>query len=202
MRRGMTVEALKVFMLDQGPSKATNLMEWDKLWSVNKGVIDPKAPRYTAIVKDSACKLIIENGPDAIEAQSQPLHPKDATLGSKAVMYGKELWIERDDANAINEGEKITLMKWGNVTISKKEDNNGVITLTGKVDASDKDFKSTKKLTWLAIDPDTTVEITLVELDHLITKKKVEETDNVKDLVNHNSKIEYTAIGEGSMRNL
>lgn len=202
MRRGMTVEALKLFMLDQGPSKATNMMEWDKLWAYNKAIIDPKAQRYTAIVKDTACRIHIENGPDAIEAQSHPLHPKDATLGSKAVMYGKDLWIEKDDALAINEGEKITLMKWGNVIITKKEEIDGVITLTGTVDPTDKDFKGTKKLTWLAVDPDTTLEITFVELDHLITKKKVEENDDVKDFVNHHSKIEYTALGEGSMRSL
>jgi len=46
------------------------------------------------------------------------------------------------------------------------------------------------------------VEITLVEYDHLITKKKVEENDDVKNLVNHNSRIEYTAIAEGSLRTL
>lgn len=33
MRRGMTVEALKNFMLEQGPSKNTNLQEWDKIWA-------------------------------------------------------------------------------------------------------------------------------------------------------------------------
>jgi glutamyl-tRNA synthetase len=36
MRRGMTQEALKNFMLEQGPSKNTVNMEWDKLWAVNK----------------------------------------------------------------------------------------------------------------------------------------------------------------------
>jgi len=51
MRRGLTVEALKIFMLDQGPSKNTNLMEWDKIWAINKDIIDPITPRYTAIVK-------------------------------------------------------------------------------------------------------------------------------------------------------
>ena len=67
MRRGMTVEALKDFMLDQGPSKNTNLQEWDKIWAINKGVIDPIAPRYTCIGKDTACKLHIENGPSPSE---------------------------------------------------------------------------------------------------------------------------------------
>jgi glutamyl-tRNA synthetase len=68
MRRGMSVDALKLFMLEQGPSKNTNMMEWDKLWAINKDIIDPIAARYTAIVKSSASKLIVENGPESIEA--------------------------------------------------------------------------------------------------------------------------------------
>jgi hypothetical protein len=39
-------------------------------------------------------------------------------LGTKAVIYGKEVWIEKDDAVSIVEGEKITLMKWGNVIVT------------------------------------------------------------------------------------
>jgi glutamyl-tRNA synthetase len=203
MRRGLTVEALKQFMLEQGPSKNTNLMEWDKLWALNKDIIDPTTPRYTAIVKSTACKLFIENGPATPEARSQTLHPKNESIGSKAVIYGRELWVEKDDAVAIEVGEKVTLMKWGNVTITKKDiaaDGNPV--LFGTVDEADKDFKKTKKLTWVCADPDTTVEITLTEFDHLINKKKVEENDDVKQLVNHNSRIEYTAIAEGSLRTI
>jgi glutamyl-tRNA synthetase len=33
----------------KGPSKNTNLMEWDKLWATNKKNIDPVSGRYTAI---------------------------------------------------------------------------------------------------------------------------------------------------------
>lgn len=98
MRKGMTVEALKEFMLEQGPSRNTSLMEWDKIWANNKQIIDPIAPRYTCIGKDTACKLIIENVSVATEARSQPLHPKNPAVGSKAVIYGRECYIERDDA--------------------------------------------------------------------------------------------------------
>ena len=31
-------EALKNFMLEQGPSRNTVNMEWDKIWAVNKGL--------------------------------------------------------------------------------------------------------------------------------------------------------------------
>ena len=93
-------------------------------------------------------------------------------------------------------------MKWGNVTVSKKEEIDGRIVLTGKVDPEDKDFKKTKKLTWVIADPSVTVDVKIIEFDHLITKKKVEENEEIKDLVNPNSKVVYYLIGEGCMRNL
>jgi len=64
----------------------------------------------------------------------------------------------------------------------------------------DKDFKKTKKIHWIAKDEKTMFEITLVELDHLITKKKVEEEDKVEDIVNRDSYIAYSAIAEGNLR--
>jgi glutamyl-tRNA synthetase len=99
-------------------------------------------------------------------------------------------------------GEKITLMKWGNAIITKKEEKDGFITIWADLTLDDKDYKKTKKVTWIAIDENTNFEVTLVELDHLITKKKVEENERVQDIVNHNSRIAYTAIAEGCMKSL
>lgn len=102
----------------------------------------------------------------------------------------------------ITEGEKVTLMKWGNVTISKKVVDGNNITLFGTIDESDKDYKKTKKITWLCADPDTSFEIQLIEYAHLIDKQKIEENDDIEKLVNRDSKQEYTAIAEGCIRNL
>lgn len=38
LRRGMTLQALKEFILSQGASKNVTLQEWDKIWTVNKKV--------------------------------------------------------------------------------------------------------------------------------------------------------------------
>lgn len=38
LRRGMTVEGLREFIILQGSSRATVQMEWDKIWSINKKV--------------------------------------------------------------------------------------------------------------------------------------------------------------------
>ena len=49
LRRGMTVEGLKQFIIAQGSSRSVVFMEWDKIWSFNKKVIDPVAIRYEMI---------------------------------------------------------------------------------------------------------------------------------------------------------
>jgi len=97
--------------------------------------------------------------------------------------------IEKIDAEAIEVGEKITLMKWGNVNITKKESDGDVLHLTGVYDDADKDFKGTKKIGWLISDPDHTLEIDLAEMDHLITKEKIEEADEIENIVNQNSLV-------------
>ena len=36
LRRGMTVEGLKNFIMAQGSSRAIVMMEWDKIWACNR----------------------------------------------------------------------------------------------------------------------------------------------------------------------
>jgi glutamyl-tRNA synthetase len=39
-------------------------MEWDKIWAINKKIIDPECARYTAISKENISTLILTNGPE------------------------------------------------------------------------------------------------------------------------------------------
>jgi len=50
--RGMTVKGLKDYIIGQGASQMTLQLEWDSVWTANKKVIDPVAPRYWAIAED------------------------------------------------------------------------------------------------------------------------------------------------------
>lgn len=72
-------------MLEQGPSKNTNLMEWDKLWSSNKKNIDINSGRYMAISKDKISSLKITNleSEDSI-LTTIPVYDKNLKLGEKA----------------------------------------------------------------------------------------------------------------------
>lgn len=63
LRKGIRVETLIEFMLEQGPSKRANLMEWEKIWAINKRIIDPICPRYAAVSVNKASKIVVTNGP-------------------------------------------------------------------------------------------------------------------------------------------
>ncbi|KAF4738147.1 hypothetical protein FOZ62_010535, partial [Perkinsus olseni] len=52
-----------------------------------------------------------------------------------------------------------------------------------------------KKLQWVAKVNNLAV-LKLRELDYLITKRKIEDDDNVEDLVNPNSEVDVTALGD------
>lgn len=80
LRRGLTVEGLKQFIFAQGGSRSIVVMEWDKIWAFNKKVIDPIAPRYTALEIEENSTLVPVNVLEAVETEmrSTPLHPKVA----------------------------------------------------------------------------------------------------------------------------
>jgi hypothetical protein len=59
-RRGLQVEALREFILSQGASKNVTYQEWDKIWTINKKLIDPVCPRHTAVVAAGKVLLTLE----------------------------------------------------------------------------------------------------------------------------------------------
>lgn len=59
-RRGLQVEALREFILSQGASKNVTYQEWDKIWTINKKLIDPVCPRHTAVAAAGKVLLTLE----------------------------------------------------------------------------------------------------------------------------------------------
>ncbi|KAK0598087.1 hypothetical protein LWI29_031556 [Acer saccharum] len=200
VRRGLKVEALIQFILQQGASKNLNLMEWDKLWTINKKIIDPVCPRHTAVIEEQCVLLTLTNGPDEPFVRIMPRHKKYEGAGKKATTFTKRIWLDHEDAKSVSVDEEVTLKDWGNAIvkeISKDRDGSlkGVLHLEGSV-------KTTKlKLTWL---PKTSelVNLVLVGFDYLMTKKKLEEGENFTDVLNPCTRFESAALGDSDMRNL
>ncbi|KAL5716072.1 glutamate--tRNA ligase [Ranunculus cassubicifolius] len=203
VRRGLKIEALIQFILEQGASKNLNLMEWDKLWTINKKIIDPVCPRHTAVIQERRVPLTLEDGPEKSFVRIVPRHKKFEGAGSKATTYAKTIYIEYADASAITQGEEITLMDWGNAIITgiDRDSDGNVVKMTGNLHL-DGSVKSTKlKLTWLA-QSDELVNLTLVDYDYLITKKKLEEGEEFTDVLNKTTKQVTLAVGDSNLRNL
>lgn len=203
VRRGLQVEALIQFMVEQGASKNLNLMEWDKLWAINKKIIDPVCPRHTAVIEHRRVLLTLSNGPEDLFVRVIPKHKKYEAAGEKVTTYSKRIWIEQEDAQCISANEEVTLMDWGNAIINEIEkDQEGFVTKLTGVLHLEGSVKTTKlKLTWLS-DTNELVPLSLVDFDYLITKKKLEEDENFVDVVNPCTRMETAALGDSNMRNL
>ncbi|XP_059313402.1 glutamate--tRNA ligase, cytoplasmic [Lycium ferocissimum] len=203
VRRGLKIEALIQFILEQGASKNLNLMEWDKLWATNKKIIDPVCPRHTAVVEERRVLLTLSNGPDDPFVRIVPKHKKYAGAGEKATTFTKRIWIDYDDAVSISVNEEVTLMDWGNAIVKEiQKDQEGNVTHLSGILHLEGSVKITKlKLTWLP-ESDELVKLSLVDFDYLITKKKLEEDENFVDVVNPCTKKETLALGDSNMRNL
>ncbi|KAI8555273.1 hypothetical protein RHMOL_Rhmol05G0162200 [Rhododendron molle] len=94
-------------------------------------------------------------------------------------------------------------MDWGNAIVKEitKDESGKVVQLTGVLHL--KGFvKTTKlKLTWLP-EMDELVNLSLVEFDYLIPKKKLEEGEDFLDVLNEGTKKETAGLGDSNMRNL
>jgi glutamyl-tRNA synthetase len=209
LRRGVTVAALREFIIGQGASKRVLDMEWDKFWATNKKHIDPVAPRFTALEKRVPLHLISGEGvPSVPEVRAASLHPKNVAIGTKAVYYSSTLMIETVDAVTLATGEEITLMKWGNAIVRNiLHDADGQVL---RIDAELHlvgDFKKTeKKISWISGGDLTTVSppvpLRLEDFDFLITKPKLEEGEDFASFINPKTKWTVDAIGEPAMRGL
>ncbi|TPX63115.1 glutamate---tRNA ligase [Spizellomyces sp. 'palustris'] len=209
-RRGMTIEALRQYILMQGASQKNLDLEWDKIWALNKKVIDPIAPRHTALDLKNITPVNVVGETVEPHTKEMPKHKKNPDVGTKLTTFSGELYLAFDDAKALEVGEEVTFMDWGNViveSITMSSDGSHIELINIKLNL-DGDFKKTKKkLTWLSRATagkleSTPVNVMLHDFDYLITKKKLEEADNVKDFVTPVSEFQTEALGDANLRNV
>eukprot|EP01132_Coremiostelium_polycephalum_P009288 gene9288-11384_t len=204
LRRGLTVPALKEFVLTQGAGAANSTIEIGKLWAGNKNYLEPIAPRYTAVAKQGAVKFTLTNVSDVPEVKELPKVPKNKDLGNKKVTFSKHLYLEVDDCRQIKQGEEVTLMNWGNAivqTIQYDADGTTPVSMEGVLHLEG-DFKKTeKKLTWLSADVEP-VQCIIQDFDFIITKAKLEEEDELEKFITPQTKFELECIADPNIKTL
>ncbi|CAL8243627.1 unnamed protein product [Lota lota] len=203
LRRGMTVEGLKQFIAAQGGSRSVVNMEWDKIWAFNKKVIDPVAPRYTALSKSYVVPVSVSEAVEEMKMAAK--HPKNAEVGMKEVWYGPKVLVDGADAETFSVGEVVTFINWGNLIITKinKEASGKVLSLEARLNLENTDFKKTTKITWLT---DTQraplLPAICVIYQHLITKPVLGKEEDFKAFINKESKLEEKMLGDPCLKDL
>ncbi|KAH8119013.1 glutamate-tRNA ligase [Phellopilus nigrolimitatus] len=210
-RRGMTVEALRQFMMSQGPSQNQLLLEWDSIWALNKKIIDPIAPRYWSILEADLVRVTVR-GMSTPVIKSVAKHKKNSGLGTRQIFYTNTVIIEQVDAELLKVGDEIVLMNWSvAVILNLKRSGSGIVTSAEVELRPEGDFKLSRKVTWLA-DPDRLVDleeaqspavpITLLDFDYLITKQKFKKGENVADWANPCTEFRESAWADASVSEL
>ncbi|MDR2494067.1 MAG: glutamine--tRNA ligase/YqeY domain fusion protein, partial [Spirochaetaceae bacterium] len=95
-RRGYTPEALRAFVSQVGIAKTDSLVDSAFLEYCLREDLNRRAPRFMAVIRP--LKLIIENWEDGREETLEAVNnPEDPGAGTRAVVFSRELWIERED---------------------------------------------------------------------------------------------------------
>ncbi|XP_070578959.1 bifunctional glutamate/proline--tRNA ligase-like [Ptychodera flava] len=203
LRRGMTVEGLKQFMVAQGSSRSVVMMEWDKIWSFNRKVIDPVAPRYVALKKDEVVPVIIAEAKDEVKDVAK--HPKNADVGNKKVYYSSKIFIDGADAETLSVDEVVTFINWGNIIIKKihKDDSGKITSMEAALNLENTDYKKTTKLTWLAEHAEGPfTPAVCVQFDHIISKPILDKDDDFKKFIDHQTRTETVMLGDPELAKL
>ena len=207
LQRGLTVEALRLFILSQGASLSRTNMSMNKLWAVNKKIIDPVAPRYTAIGND-CFTLVLEGADDEIPSGEEgvavewPLHPKNPALGTKRVHRGRQVLVEACDVALLEADEEFTLMDWGNAVLLNVDTSARV--LRARLHLAGDPRRTRRKMGWVLAAAACPV-VRLVTLGHLITvptlpQQKTGATPvDWTTVVNHSLRSELLCCGERAM---
>lgn len=125
-------------------------------------------------------------------------------------MFSSKLYLEFEDAKDLIEEEEVTFMDWGNVIVKKVHWSSDKSSIDS-IDISlhlEGDFKKTKKkLTWLSDGESLAadrqlVHVLLLDYDYLITKKKLEEDDELQNFLTPVTEFKSSAVGDGNLRSL
>ncbi|VDM24589.1 unnamed protein product [Toxocara canis] len=205
MRRGMTVEGLKQFIIAQGGSRSVVTMEWDKIWSFNKKVIDPVAPRYTALSTDESLVPVVVQGQMSAESKQVSLHPKRTDIGEKSIWYSGKVFVEEVDAREMKPGDTVTFINWGNMSIVdvRKDASGRVVEVKANLDLDNKDYKKTLKVTWIAEAPlGALIPVVEIQYDHIISKPIIGKDEDWKQYINYDSAHFKEMRGEPALKNV
>ncbi len=100
--RGYTPSSIRAFVDATGASKTNAWVDYSVLEQCLRDDLDPSAARAMAVL--DPLKLVITNFPEGeLSDHTAPVHPQQPERGLRHFKFGRELWIERSDFQAVPE---------------------------------------------------------------------------------------------------
>ena len=95
-RRGYTPAAVKNFCEQIGVGRSDSWIDVSILEECVRSDLNESAPRAMAVLRP--LKLVVENYPEGqVESLEAPNHPQKPEMGTRTVLFSREIWIEAED---------------------------------------------------------------------------------------------------------
>jgi glutamyl-tRNA synthetase len=183
MNAGMSREGLMEFSKSMGFSKKVVKMSLDKLWGINRKIINKISTRFSYVEGEHVVLIVKDHINTMVEI---PKFSRNKELGNRNLYRNNKIMISKLDFDSCDNDEEVTLMNWGNMFLNKKD-----FTLTKHLDG---DYKKTKhKILWICNDRRRT--ITLLKVNGLKIEKNSVLVDNIIDNYENESYIEILKKG-------
>lgn len=166
LNNGVSIEGLISFITTMGFANTNIEMTWDKFWAINRKIIDKICPRIHCISIHNI-KLTIQNYKDVDIDILKFSRNKD--LGNRVLHRTKNILIDQNVFDELDNNEEITLMNWGNMVIDKENK-----TLKLKLDGNPKLTKH--KVIWV---PDVNNLITVTKRKYIIPLQTISYVDEL-----------------------
>lgn len=203
-RRGYTPESIRNFINDIGYTKYDGMIDVSLLEHSIREDLNKKAIRVSGVI--DPIKLVLTNYDEGqTEMVTAINNPEDESMGSREVMFGRELWIERDDFMEdapkkyfrLTPGNEVRLKNAYIVkcTGCKKDDKGNVVEVYAEYDSQTKsgmpeaNRKVKGTIHWIAVKDDADAEVRLYDRLFMVENPAEEKDKDFRDLLNPDSLI-------------
>ncbi len=111
--RGITPEAIRLFVLSQGTSKVESVVDFSLVEAANRKYLDPRVKRYFFVPQP--VKLTVIGAP--LKTKRIRLHPT-AAMGEREVKVSSTFYIPKEDVARFKVGDTIRLKDLFNVRVT------------------------------------------------------------------------------------
>jgi len=203
-RRGYTPQSIRNFIDDIGYTKYEAIIDVSLLEHSIREDLNKKDIRVSGVL--DPVKLIITNYPEGKEETVTAVNnPEDETMGTREVMFSRELWIEREDFME-NPPKKYFRLTPGNevrlknayivrCTGCKKDENGNVVEVYAEYDPTTRsgmpnaNRKVKGTIHWVSVPHSLDAEVRLFDRLFLAENPGEEKDKDFKELLNPNSLI-------------